>query len=72
MMTQSPADPGQRVSNALLEDPRTEEAIIDVANERGIITLTGSVDSEETRQAAEEIARDDQGVISVVNELKVK
>ena len=72
MMTQSPADPGQRVWNALLEDPRTEEAIIDVANERGIITLTGSVDSEETRQAAEQIARDDQGVISVVNALKVE
>ena len=71
-MTQAPANPGQRVANALMEDPRTEEAIIDVANERGIITLTGSVDSEETRQAAEQIARDDQGVISVVNALKVE
>lgn len=71
-MTQSPTDPGQRVANALLEDPRTEEAIIDVANDRGIITLTGTVDSEETRQAAEKIARDAQGVISVVNELKVE
>lgn len=71
-MTQSPADPGQRVANALLEDPRTEEAIIDVANDRGIITLTGTVQSEEIRRAAEEIARDQQGVISVVNELKVE
>ena len=71
-MTQSPDDPGQRVANALLEDPRTEEEIIDVTNDRGIITLTGSVHSEETRQAAEEIARDDQGVISVVNALKVE
>lgn len=71
-MTQSPADPGQRVANALLEDPRTEEAIIDVANDRGMITLTGTVQSEEIRRAAEEIARDQQGVISVVNELKVE
>lgn len=70
-MTQSPADPGQRVANALLEDPRTEEAIIEVANDRGVITLTGTVQSEEIRRAAEEIARD-QGVISVVNELKVE
>ena len=70
-MTQAPANPGQRVANALLEDDRTEDAIIEVTNERGIITLTGTVDSEETRQAAEEIARDDQSVISVVNELKV-
>lgn len=71
-MTQSPADPRQAVENALLEDPRTTEAILDVANNRGVITLTGAVDSEEIRQAAEEIARQQQGVLTVVNELKVE
>jgi osmotically-inducible protein OsmY len=71
-MTQSPADPGQGIANALLEDPRTGDAIIDVANDRGIVTLTGTVASEEIRQAAEEIARDNRGVITVVNELKVE
>ncbi|HZD55250.1 MAG TPA: BON domain-containing protein [Anaerolineales bacterium] len=71
-MTQTPAEPGLGVANALLEDPRTEDAIIDVANDRGIITLTGTVASEEIRQAAEDIARDNQGVITVVNELKVE
>ena len=71
-MTQSPADPRQAVENALLEDPRTTEAILDVANNQGIITLTGAVDSEEIRQAAEEIARQQQGVLTVVNELKVE
>ncbi|HEX6304474.1 MAG TPA: BON domain-containing protein [Anaerolineales bacterium] len=71
-MTQSPADPRQAVENALLEDPRTTEAILDVANNRGVITLTGTVDSEEIRQAAEEIARQQQGVLTVVNELKVE
>ena len=65
-------DVGQRVANALLEDPRTKENVIEVANERGIVTLTGTVDSDETRQAAEEIARQQTGVISVVNELKVE
>lgn len=71
-MTQSPADPRQAVENALLEDPRTTEAILDVANNRGVVTLTGTVDSEEIRQAAEEIARQQQGVLTVVNELKVE
>lgn len=71
-MTQSPADPRQAVENALLEDPRTTEAILDVANNRGVVTLTGTVDSEEIRQAAEEIARQQPGVLTVVNELKVE
>jgi osmotically-inducible protein OsmY len=34
--------------------------------------LTGTVDSEETRQVAEEIARNQPAVMSVVNELKVE
>lgn len=71
MIIQSPDDPGQRVADALLEDPRTEQAIIDVANDRGIITLTGTVDSDEIRAAAEVITRKQQGVLTVVNELKV-
>lgn len=70
-MIQSPSDPGQRVANALLQDDRTVGAIIEVANDRGIITLTGTVDSDDIRKAAEEIARQQQGVITVVNELKV-
>lgn len=71
-MAQLPVDPGQRVANALLEDPRTQEAVIEVANERGIITLTGTVDSDEIRHAAEKLARLQPGVITVVNELKVE
>jgi osmotically-inducible protein OsmY len=58
--------------NALMDDPRTADAGIDAANDRGMITLTGTVDSEEARRAAEEIARDQVGVLTVVNELKVK
>lgn len=70
-MTQSTSDPGQRVATALLQDPRTEAAIIDVANDRGMISLTGTVDSDDIRRAAEQIAREQQGVVTVVNELKV-
>lgn len=63
--------PGDRVFAALASDPRTKEAAIEVANDRGIITLAGKVKSNEARQAAEEIARQQAGVVTVINELKV-
>ena len=62
----------ERVSKSLLDDPRTSKAVIDIVTQQGMITLTGTVDSEEVRQAAEEIARNQPGVITVVNELKVE
>lgn len=62
----------ERVSKSLLDDPRTSKAVIDIVTQQGMITLTGKVDSEEVRQAAEEIARNQPGVITVVNELKVE
>jgi osmotically-inducible protein OsmY len=71
-MTTLADDLGQRVANALMEDPRTGEALIDVANDRGIVTLTGTVESDEVRTAAEVIARKQHGVVTVVNELKVE
>lgn len=58
------------VMEALQNDPRTKDEVIDVVNERGIVTLTGTVDSAETRREAEEITRQQPGVISVINELK--
>lgn len=63
-----------RVSTRLSEDPRTAKysANIEVSADRGMVTLTGSVPSEDVRDAAEEIARDTPGVISVITELKVE
>ncbi len=60
-----------RVMDALYSDPRTSEAMIDVSNDRGIVTLKGTVDSEEIRQAAEHIARQQEGVTIVINAIKV-
>ena len=62
----------QRVSAALQEDPRTCDAAIDVVSESGIITLTGSVASDDIHQAAEEISRQQEGVVQVINELEIK
>jgi osmotically-inducible protein OsmY/sporulation protein YlmC with PRC-barrel domain len=61
-----------RIVNALLSDPRTSVAVIEVINEQGIVTLRGEVDSAEIRAAAEEFAARQPGVLSVVNALEVK
>jgi osmotically-inducible protein OsmY len=60
-----------RVTAALCDDPRTHLAIIDVTAERGIVTLSGEVDSAGVKEAAEEVASQQAGVISVVNALDV-
>ena len=61
-----------RVTAALTSDPRTDVAVIGVVNEQGLVTLKGQVDSPEVKEAAEEIAAQQPGVISVVNALEVK
>ena len=60
-----------RVVEALQDDPRTKDEVIDVSYAQGTLTLAGMVKSEEARRAAEEKAREDESVIQVVNELKV-
>ena len=64
-------DPEYWVNLALLDDPLTRDCTIDVVNNQGTITLTGTVPTEEARQAAEQVARKQRGVILVVNELEV-
>lgn len=60
-----------RVNVALLRDPRTNRSAIDVRNVRGIVTLSGTVASEDVRQAAVQIALAQQGVAIVINSLAV-
>ncbi len=60
------------VSRALLSDPRTSKALIDVNGRNGIVTLGGEVREQKTRDFAEEIARRQKGVVSVINEIKVE
>ena len=61
-----------RVLSALLEDPRTRLYTIEVTSDHGVVTLSGTVPSEEVKRAAEEIARRQKGVVSVINALKVQ
>jgi osmotically-inducible protein OsmY len=57
--------------NLISNDPRTKNAGIEVASNQGVVTLTGTVKSEAIREAAEDIARRQEGVVTVINELKV-
>jgi hypothetical protein len=59
------------IAEALMNDPDTEDAVIEVINERGMITLKGQVDDPDTKQTAEEIAAEYPGVVSVTNALVV-
>ena len=61
----------KQVSEALEQDPRTKKSIIDVGYNQGVVVLTGVVKTHGIVQAAEEIARAQPGVISVINEMKV-
>jgi osmotically-inducible protein OsmY len=71
MMVMKSTEIADHVSQALMDDERTREAMIDVIDNQGVITLSGVVESREVHQAAEEIARQQPGVITVVNDLKI-
>ncbi len=60
-----------RVMAALMEDPRTGRYSIEVASEHGVVTLSGVVPSEEVKRVAEEITKQQPGVVAVINELEV-
>jgi osmotically-inducible protein OsmY len=60
------------ITAALSNDPRTDVAIVGVIDERGVVSLKGQVDDPNTREAAERIARQQPGVVDVINDLEVK
>ena len=55
----------------LRNDPRTEDALIDVIDENGIVTLMGEVDSDKTKQAASEIVKGHPDVVAAFNKLVI-
>ena len=60
------------VTTALARDPRTSELAIDVSCLAGELTLSGTVRTQQQKQAAEEIARGIPRVGVVLNELAVR
>jgi osmotically-inducible protein OsmY/sporulation protein YlmC with PRC-barrel domain len=73
LQTETPAedrtDVALQVIAALATDPRTKQAVIEVIHDRGVVTLQGQVESVAARNAAAEIASQQRGVTTVVNEL---
>jgi hypothetical protein len=60
------------IADALMKDPRTEDAVIEVIHDRGMVTLQGVVDNSATKQAAHMITTEFPGVVSIMNELAVQ
>jgi hypothetical protein len=60
-----------QVENALENDPQTRDLDVDVESEDGTIVLTGTVENEQARQRAEQVARNVQGVNMVENRIEV-
>jgi uncharacterized protein YrrD len=60
-----------RVAKALRTHPVTADAVIEVVNQGGLVTLTGVVPDEKTRQTAEKIATQQDNVVKVVNDLVI-
>ena len=59
------------VSEALLISDALGKAVIEVKGNDGIVTLKGMVESEQDWLAAEEIARQQEGVVDVINNLHI-
>jgi osmotically-inducible protein OsmY/sporulation protein YlmC with PRC-barrel domain len=69
--TETPINVALQVSATLAAHPRTEQALIEVIHDRGVVVLQGQVENMAVRTAAAEIAGQQPGVKTVVNELIV-
>jgi hyperosmotically inducible periplasmic protein len=61
-----------RVKAALVDDPLTQAHRIDVETQRGIVQLSGFVDTAEQKERATAVARGIAGVRDVNNELELR
>jgi hyperosmotically inducible protein len=61
-----------RVKAALIDDETTKAREIDVETQSGVVQLSGFVESQESKRAAEETARSIEGVAEVRNALIVR
>ena len=59
------------LNEKLEADERTADAGIEALDNNGVITLLGTTSSEDASIAAEEIARNHEGVLSVTNDIEV-
>jgi len=67
-MNETTTDLQTRVQRALMDDSRTQDYGVEVLDNNGVITLRGIVPSREASTAVETVAREVDGVVSVINE----
>jgi osmotically-inducible protein OsmY len=72
MQTKSDSDIKRAVLSELKWDTRVEETEVGVTVERGIVTLTGTVDSYAKKFAAQQAAHRVAGVLDVANDIQVR
>ena len=70
-MNATKTDLQTRVEAALLNDSRTKEYGVEVLDNNGIIILRGAIPSREASTAVEMVAKEVEGVVSVINEMDV-
>ena len=70
-MNETRTDLQTRVHKALLDDARTKDHAVEVLDNNGVIVLSGTVPSREASTAVETVAREVDGVVSVINEMDV-
>ncbi len=61
-----------RVRQRLFSDPDVKGYTVDVETKQGIVTLSGTVETDRAKQKAEKLTRKVGGVKSVVNNLRVE
>jgi osmotically-inducible protein OsmY len=70
-MNETRTDLQTRVQRALMDDSRTKDYAVEVMDNNGVIILRGAVPSREASTAVEMVAREVDGVVSVINETDV-
>ena len=70
-MNETRTDLQTRVQRTLMDDSRTKDYAVEVMDNNGVIILRGAVPSREASTAVEMVAREVEGVVSVINETDV-
>ena len=70
-MNETRTDLQTRVQRALMDDSRSKDYAVEVMDNNGVIILRGAVPSREASTAVEMVAKEVEGVVSVINETDV-
>ncbi|HEY5616847.1 MAG TPA: BON domain-containing protein [Vicinamibacterales bacterium] len=61
-----------KIKSKMTLDDRIDAAAIDVDTSNGVVTLSGSVDAPQQRERAVQLARETDGVTSVIDQLTIQ